>query len=1256
MTKRSTKRALALSFVSLLLCVSMFVGTTFAWFTDSVSSTNNIITAGNLDVELEYYNGTEWKAVGEKTNVFEENTLWEPGHTEVVYLKVSNIGTLALKYQLAVNVASETVGINVDDEVFKLSDYIYFGVVETADEKFYENREDAIDALETVKKLNAGYSKSSKLEEKGDVEYVALVVYMPTTVGNEANYKTGTNPPVINLGINLFATQYTHEEDSFGKDYDKDAAWTGAVDTTWYNTTDTTFTLTTAEELAGLAELVNGGNTFAGKTVKLGANVDLNNVNWTPIGTKSAEGEKAFTRTFAGSFDGQGHTISNLRVVGGNALGLFGRTGTGTHIENVNIVNAYVSGTDYVGAIAGYAYLSANCIKNCTVTNATIIATPFLLANGEYDGGAKAGVIVGYALNGNLVGNTAKDSTVIAYRDLGGIAGMLNADGIKDRTLTAEGNIVKNVTLSYTAVAGAYADNKKNENMNDIVGRIGSKSSVGANTVDGIIKDDGKKGVTLITNLEELLAFVKSVNVDGVTYAGKTVMLGADIDLANMEWTPIGTGAGFFGTFDGNGKTISNLKVTGNKSTVGLFANTYNGEIKNLTVENATVSGYLNVGVVAGNPYTSKYTNITVKGHVEVNGMSYVGGVGGKNAYANWTNITVDVDDTSYVKAISTEDGIAYRTYVGGVVGFNGEGGHTFKNITSNIDVIGDVCDIGGVFGIAHYNNKFENITCTGDVTNLISAENDGADAATDVLETGLIAGVWHNQNGTTVSFTNISATGTISTPNVTPAEAFHNGGLVGKKYSASGTGTLEIVNFYEKDGITYYTDVVTGDNVLYLVPADYTGSTVNVAEGTTAIGNYAFAYNSNVKTVILASTVRDLGQGFNESTVEKVVLNEGLTTISSRAFKSTTALKEVVISSTVTEIADNAFQKSGIKEIVIPANVKTVGETAFGASLIEKVTFEGDIAIQGYAFRGCTKLHTVVMNGYNVTFVKSTLNGRNSMWFCNGESNNPNTSNITFYVKTEVIKERVLTAMGAERNNTPVVCELSPEEDGYYLVDGKALAYDAQGLVAALEDGKDVVLTGDVKIEPAGMSNAYGTTGINIKNGQTIDGNGGILDIKGAGGTWDSGINTTGGVIKNLTVTGSFRGIFINHNSTHSETVVLENVIIDGTTYTISCDQGMNQGLEATNCTFNGWTSYAATLGHAKFVDCSFGRGNGYAYCRPYAPTEFVGCDFEAGFRVDARAAVTFKNCYLDGVLITAENVATLVTNNGANATVVND
>ena len=200
---------------------------------------------------------------------------------------------------------------------------------------------------------------------------------------------------------------------------------------------------------------------------------------------------------------------------------------------------------------------------------------------------------------------------------------------------------------------------------------------------------------------------------------------------------------------------------------------------------------------------------------------------------------------------------------------------------------------------------------------------------------------------------------------------------------------------------------------------------------------------------------------------------------------------------------------------------------------------------------------------------------------------------------------------------------------NGYYKADEKAFVSNADGLVAALEANEDVVFMNDIKIDPANMSNAYGKTGVNVKNGQTIDGNGYTLNIKGAGGTWDSGINTTGGLIKNLTVTGSFRGIFINHTSTYSEKVVLENVTITGTVYTISCDQGLYQGIEATNCTFNGWTSFAKTAGEAKFVNCSFGVGSGYKYCRPYSKTEFVECTFCPGYTVDTtQAEVTFTDC----------------------------
>ena len=224
---------------------------------------------------------------------------------------------------------------------------------------------------------------------------------------------------------------------------------------------------------------------------------------------------------------------------------------------------------------------------------------------------------------------------------------------------------------------------------------------------------------------------------------------------------------------------------------------------------------------------------------------------------------------------------------------------------------------------------------------------------------------------------------------------------------------TLEdnTVLFYADDGevVLYDTQNVTATT--YTVPADVT-----------VLGNYSFSYNTTIEEVTLSESVTSLGRAFDSNTaIKKVTLNEGLEQIDSRAFRATAALEEVVISSTVKTIADNAFQKSAIKNIVIPATVETVGETAFGASKIETVTFEGNTSIQGYAFRGCPDLRTVYLNGDDTTFVKSTLNGRNSMWFCNGESNNPNTSDIDFYVTNSTVASRVKVAMGAEAGNTDV-------------------------------------------------------------------------------------------------------------------------------------------------------------------------------------------------------------------------------------------
>ena len=226
---KSTKRALFTSVLALLMCVTMLVGATFAWFTDTASTGVNKIQAGNLDVELAYKNSTtngKFEKADKDTPVFNSSALWEPGHVEYVVLKVSNAGSLALKYKLGINIASETGSTNVLGNEFKLSDYIRFAVLD--DDQSSLGRDALVAAATNSKLIKEGYTAENHLLTAGtdnSEKVVTLVVWMPTTVGNEANHMTGKTAPSINLGINVVATQYTHEEDSFDTQYDKDATY-----------------------------------------------------------------------------------------------------------------------------------------------------------------------------------------------------------------------------------------------------------------------------------------------------------------------------------------------------------------------------------------------------------------------------------------------------------------------------------------------------------------------------------------------------------------------------------------------------------------------------------------------------------------------------------------------------------------------------------------------------------------------------------------------------------------------------------------------------------------------------------------------------------------------------------------------------------------------------------------------------------------------------------------------------------------------
>ena len=220
--KRTTKQQLVASIVLLFMCFSMLLGTTFAWFTDSATSAGNKIVAGTLDVELWMYDEAQAKYINigdDATPIFGKaeslkaqnnnaDTLWEPGKTQVVYLKLVNAGSLDLKYTVAINVRD-----NADDkDLYKALEYAIAPNAKQSDTE--------LPAWNGGTKVNVGNNvatASTVTMTAGAEHYFALSVHMLEEAGNE--YQGG----YVEFDIKVAATQVASEEDSFGPNYDVNA-------------------------------------------------------------------------------------------------------------------------------------------------------------------------------------------------------------------------------------------------------------------------------------------------------------------------------------------------------------------------------------------------------------------------------------------------------------------------------------------------------------------------------------------------------------------------------------------------------------------------------------------------------------------------------------------------------------------------------------------------------------------------------------------------------------------------------------------------------------------------------------------------------------------------------------------------------------------------------------------------------------------------------------------------------------------------
>ena len=609
--QKATKRALLTSVMALVMCVVMLVGTTFAWFTDTASTGVNKIVAGNLKVDIVDADNTNTsldkgtlkfiQAVNESEVRLVEDVLWEPGATFFTQgFKIANNGNLALKYKVVVS------GITGDTGLLKVMKF------------------DVVSAMtKTGSEVNFDTTPGQLLPSAAGTPSVSDTTYylrghMDENAGNE--YK---NMTLTGISVTVYATQLKSEFDSFNNTYDENAeysadVWDGTsatADELAAATSGTTVTIDSGELLAALAKAVNSGKDYSGYTIKLTKNLDLNGIEWTPIGTKGT------SNVFKGTFDGDGRTIKNLKISSGDCVAFFGAVENAT-VKNLT-VEGNVNGKNAAGIVA--RVVGGATIENC-VNRATINASDKAAGIVMYAQGSSSSDQYGPLSSDCVIKNCKNYGAVNANKiAAGGIYGWSGDESGKLKITDCENNGV--VTATNTAQAGGIAGNCRVITVENSAnnGTVTSAANAG-----GIVGKNDTKAST-ITSCKN------TATVVGAEY--KT--------------------GGIAGTFIGE---IKNSSTTGNDVLVGTLGTTTTKDVN--TIEMAAKTK-IKISAFEGN-ISLKNVEIDVvnvfvgTGNREINlsnaSVATLTLTGGKDAYGNYmagnrTVLTRD-DETSTIGAI----------------------------------------------------------------------------------------------------------------------------------------------------------------------------------------------------------------------------------------------------------------------------------------------------------------------------------------------------------------------------------------------------------------------------------------------------------------------------------------------------------------------------------------------------------------------------------------------------------------------------
>lgn len=666
---KKTKTRYLHSVLALLLCFSMLLSSTFAWFSDSISGMQNIITAGNLDLEMYWtddLDSGEWYNVedSEHDTIFNDDN-WEPGYTEVKYIKLKNAGDLALNYQLSID-SQNVIG--------KLAEVI--NVYYSNEGTNVENREDltklnAIGLLSNV--MNGGVTangtllaaeQESPLHTSGEV-IITLAMSMITSAGNEYQSETFGD----GFTITALATQAPFEEDGFGADYDG---------------------------IADLPVIIRPGNASSevfpvdGKVPEGGITLSGSGVSaFVPEGTVLEEGVEKLTLTVVPLE----HTTSDITIVNNEIL-----IPLDVHIEGVSDDNTVPIIIDLGEVLPKYLNMGNYHLFHLEdgVNNEMVLveSKDALTAHNQFTYHSDTGeVSVAMASFSEvaLVADTANEwNGEYAYDWYGDGSAMeyiiANAD-----ELAGFGKIVGGM-----AGEGIPKDSFEGKTV---------KLIADINLADGAESDNGE------TKIFYPIGYYNS--------EGKYV----DRDDA-ANYTGVSSSVNSFeGVFDGNGHAIShfyqntwdmfgdyNSGYTGTpnyyKDAMGLFGYVYGGTVKNLTVDDFSSDGeFTPTGVIAAYAADAAFENIAITNcnpRVYNTGNGGIIGIAGNTSSVDETitlrNITVD--NTNKISALWGSWDVACGGLVGmfrGNADSNGNAtGNTihFENchVAAQIDVHNDVC------------------------------------------------------------------------------------------------------------------------------------------------------------------------------------------------------------------------------------------------------------------------------------------------------------------------------------------------------------------------------------------------------------------------------------------------------------------------------------------------------------------------------------------------------------------------------------